>query len=123
MKKVIGIISIGLFILISLQSCVAGLGNVLTANGEVSGSAGLLLSICMLIAGLIAIMSKTGRGMTITSIIFYVFGGLIGIFNVGTYADLKIWSILSFIFGILILFHLIKNKEDYKKSLTTTTSN
>jgi|SRR5699024_8909213 len=118
MKKVIGVISIVLFLLVSLQSCVAGIGNTLSESGEVSGSAGMLLAISMLIAGIIAIMSKTSKGMTVTSIVFYAFGGLIGISNVGSYGDLKIWSILSLIFGGLILFHLIKNKEDYKKDST-----
>lgn len=57
--------------------------------------------------------------MTITSAIFYAIGGLIGITNVGTYADLKIWSILSFIFAALLIFNLFKNKEEYNKATTT----
>lgn len=118
MKKVIGVISIVLFLIVSLQSCVAGLGNTITENGEVSGTAGIMLSIFMLIGGIIAIVSRTSKGMTIAAIVFYVLGGLIGISNVGTYADLKIWSILSFIFAALILFHLRKNKEDYNKKAT-----
>lgn len=118
MKKVIGVISIVLFLIVSLQSCVAGLGNTISANGEISGSAGIMLAIFMLIAGIIAIMSRTSKGMTITSIVFYALGGLIGIANVGSYSDLKIWSILSLIFGGLILLHLIKNKEDYNKKVT-----
>lgn len=119
MKKVIGIISIVLFVFITFQSCVAGLGNAISDNEEVSGSAGIMLAIFMLIAGIIALTSKLSKGMTITSAIFYAIGGLIGITNVGTYADLKIWSILSFIFAALLIFNLFKNKEEYNKATTT----
>jgi len=34
MKKVIGVISIVLFLLVVLQSCAAGIGNALTGNDE-----------------------------------------------------------------------------------------
>lgn len=109
----LGIISIVLFLIISLQSCVAGLGNALSENGEVSGSAGLILSVFMLIAGIISVISKSNKGMTIVSTVFYVLGGLMGIANVGSYADLQIWSILSLLFGALLIFHMVKYKELY----------
>ena len=50
-KLVIGIISMVLFVLVAFQSCAAGLGNALADNGEVSGTSGMLLAFCMLIAG------------------------------------------------------------------------
>lgn len=113
MKKVIGIISIVLFILVSFQSCAAGVGNTLSNNKEASGTAGFMLAILMLIAGIIAIISKASKGMTITSIVFYVLAFIIGICNVGHYSDLKIWSILNLIFAALLIFHIVKNKELY----------
>lgn len=113
MKKVIGIVSIVLFALISFQSCAAGVGNALENNKTASGSAGFILAVCMLVAGIIAIISKYSKGMTITSIVFYAIGGLIGICNIGIFKDLQIWSILSFIFAALLIFHIIKNKELY----------
>ena len=116
MKKVIGIISIVLFFIIAFQSCAAGLGNALSQSNEVSGSAGFFLALCMLIAGIIALISKFSKGMTITSIVFYAIGGIIGIANVGSYADLMIWSVISFIFAVLLIFHIIKNKSLYIKS-------
>lgn len=45
-RLVIGILSIVLFLIISLQSCAVGIGNTLQDNGEVSGSAGFLLALC-----------------------------------------------------------------------------
>lgn len=44
---------------------------------------------------------------------FYAFGGLIGLANVGSYSDLKIWSVLSLIFAAILLITLfIKPKND-----------
>lgn len=120
MKKVIGIISIVLFLIIAFQSCAAGVSNALENSKEASGSAGFILALCMLIAGIIALISKFSKGMTITSLVFYAIGGLLGIANVGKFSDLKIWSILSFIFAALLLFHLIKNKSKYGKKETKT---
>lgn len=113
MKKVVGIISIVLFILIAFQSCAAGIGNALSNNKEVSGSAGIMLAVLMLIAGIIAIISKYSKGMTITSIVFYLLAFIIGIANVGHFSDLKIWSILNLIFAALLVFHIFKNKQLY----------
>jgi len=115
MKKVIGVISIVLFLLVVLQSCAAGIGNTLTGNDEISGTAGLMLAIFMLIAGIISIMSRENKGMTITSAVFYVVGGLIGITNAGSYKDLNIWGGLNLLFAALLIFHLIRYKEIYKK--------
>ena len=59
-KLVIGILSIVLFLLVALQSCAAGLGNTLADNGEVSGSAGFLLALGLLVAGIINICTRKG---------------------------------------------------------------
>lgn len=113
MKKVIGIVSIVLFAIITFQSCAAGIGNALSNNKEMSGSAGFMLAICMLVAGIIALVSKLSKGMTITSLVFYAVGGLVGISNVGHYSDLAVWSVLAFIFAVLLLVDLLKNKDKY----------
>ncbi len=113
MKKVIGIISIVLFAIITFQSCAAGVANALENSNSVSGTAGFMLALCMLIGGIIALVSKLNKGITITSLVFYALGGVVGIANIGKFADLKIWSILSFIFAALLLFDLIKNKAKY----------
>lgn len=115
MKKVIGIISIVLFIVVGFQSCAAGLGNAMSNNKEASGSAGMMLAVFMLIAGIVALVSKYSKGVTITAIVFYLLGGIIGLANVGHFKDLQIWSILNLIFAALFIFHLIKNKELYTK--------
>jgi len=109
-RTIIGIISIVLFLIIILQSCAAGIGNTLSGNGEVSGSAGLLLSLCMLIAGIVGIVTRKSRGGAITAGCFYAVGGLLGIANAGSFGDLKVWSVLSFIFAAVFIITAIKQK-------------
>lgn len=109
-RLVIGIISIILFLLISFQSCAAGLGNALEDNGEVSGTAGFILACCMLIAGIVGICCRKLKTGTIVAGCFYAVGGLIGIANFGSYADLQIWSILSFIFAAVFIITAIMQK-------------
>ena len=94
-KLVVGIISI------ALQSCAAGLSNALESNGEVSGTAGVLLAISFLVAGIVAICTRNGGKGGYVSTGFYVFFGLIAMMMAGSYADLTIWAVLSIIFGII----------------------
>lgn len=102
-KLVIGIISIVLSLFVLFQSCVAGLGNTMSENGEVGGSGGMLVAIILLIAGIVAIATrKAGKG-GIVSGCFYLVGGLIGISTAGSYSDLKIWGYLCVIFAIIFI--------------------
>lgn len=110
-RLIIGIISCVLFILISFQSCAAGLGNALEENGESSGTAGFILALCMLIAGIVGICCRKLKAGTIVAGCFYAFGGLIGIANVGSFADLMIWSVLSFIFAAVFIITGIMQKQ------------
>lgn len=110
-KLVLGIISIVLFILVSFQSCAAGLGNALSDSGEVSGTAGILLAFCMLIAGIVGICTRKSKGGGIVAGIFYLIGGLLGITNYGSFSDLAIWSVLCFIFGIVFILGSLKMKK------------
>lgn len=82
--------------LVGLQSCAAGLGNALENNGEIGGTAGLILAISLLIAGIGAICTRNG-GYVSTA--FYVLAGLISLLCAGSYSDLNIWSVVSLIFG------------------------
>lgn len=109
-KLVIGIISIVLFLIISLQSCAAGIGNTLSESGEVSGTAGFLLAVCMLISGIVGIATRKSekRGGSFTSVGLYIAGAIIAFANVGSYADLMIWAIVSGLFGIFYTIAAIK---------------
>ena len=124
-KLVLGIISILLFFLITLQSCTAGLSNALSENGSSSGSLGLFLAIFMLIAGIIGIVTRksSGKGGTIAVIVLYWLGTLITLGGAGSFGDLMIWGTVSFIFGFVFfgsilvnlpVFNTEKNKKLFK---------
>ena len=112
-RLVIGIISIILFVLISFQSCAAGLGNALQNDNSGSGTMGVFLAFMMLIAGIIAICTKNSRSKVTTMIptIFYWIGSLVGLGNVGIYKDLAVWATLSFIFGLVFVIAGVKTKK------------
>lgn len=112
-RLIIGIISLLLFLIISLQSCAAGASNILSGSGEVSGSAGFVLALCMAIAGIVTICMRKRESTPafIVPMILYFVGALLGSANVGTYSDLAIWSVLSAIFAALHIFFLFVCKD------------
>ena len=85
-KLVAGILSIVFFVFVSFQSCAAGVANTLSENGEVSGSAGLLVAIFLLAGGIVSIASRksTGKGGNIALIIMFGLAALIGFANYGS---------------------------------------
>ena len=110
-RTIIGIISMVLFVFITFQSCAAGIGNALAENGEVSGSAGFLLAVFMLAAGIVGVAGRKSKTCSIVAGALYALGGIIGIANVGSFADLQIWSWLSFIFAVVFIATGIAQKK------------
>lgn len=112
-KLVLGIISIVLSVFVLFQSCAAGVANSLSENGETSGSAGLLLAICFLVAGIVGIATRNGKsGGAYTAGGFYIVGALLGFANAGTlYKDLIIWSVIGLAFGIVFIVGTILGKK------------
>ena len=110
----IGIISIILFIIISFQSCTAGLSNALAENDSASGSMGLLLAIGMLVGGIVGICTRNSKSKVgcIISSIFYLFPSLLARTEFKSFPDLKVWSTLSTIFGIVFIICAIKTKKN-----------
>lgn len=115
-KLVIGIISMVLFLIIAFQSCAAGIGNALAENGESSGTAGFLLAICMLVAGIVSVAAKKSVGATITAAVFYACGGILAFANAGSFGDLKIWGTLSIVFAALYAFFAFRMKKEEKNT-------
>ena len=108
-KLVSGILSIILFVLVSFQSCAAGLGNAIEENGEVSGTAGLFVAIMLLTGGIVSIATrKGGKGGNIALIILFGIGSLLGYTMAGSYADLKVWATWCLICVVLAVVSLIK---------------
>lgn len=107
-KLISGIISIVLSLFVAFQSMMAGLANAMEANNESSGSAGLIVAICMLSGGIISIIShkSNSKGMNISLFIIFGLATLIGFVLAGSYSDLYIWSSWCLINMILAIVSL-----------------
>lgn len=113
-KLVSGILSMILFILVAFQSCAAGLANALSDNGEVSGSAGIIVAILMLSGGIVSVATRKleKKGGNIALIILFGLAALIGFTNYGSYSDLAIWSGWCLINAILAVVALVTGKKE-----------
>ena len=109
-KLVSGILSIVLFVFVTFQSCAAGVANTLEANGEVGGSAGIIVAIMLLAGGIVSIATrKGGKGGNIALIVLFGIGGLCGFTMAGSYGDLYIWAAWCLVCAIIVNnYYLIK---------------
>lgn len=112
-KLVSGIISIILFVIVTFQSCAAGLSNALEANGEVSGTAGAMVAVFMLAGGIVSIATRNakGKGGNIALLILFGLAALIGFANYGSYSDLAIWSGWCLMNAVLAVVAMITGKK------------
>lgn len=113
-KLVTGILCMVFTLLVLFQSCAAGVSNALEQNGEVSGSAGFMLSVLMLAGGIVEVSSRksTKKGGSIAAMILFILAALIGFANAGTYKDLNVWSAWCLILGILNLVSIFLMKKN-----------
>ena len=115
-KLVSGILSIILFVIVMFQSCAAGLANTISNNKELSGSAGIIVSIVMLSWGIVSIATRNskGKGANIALIVLFGIGALTGLTqNPTIFKDLLVWGGWCAINAVLALVSLIKgNKSD-----------
>ena len=113
-KLVSGILSIIMFFMVAFQSCAAGISNALEENGEVSGSAGVIVAVMMLAGGIVSIATrKGGKGGNIAIIVLYGLGALFGFALAGSFSDLNIWAFWCLICAVLAVVSLVKgNKKD-----------
>ena len=108
-RLVIGIISFVMALIVTFQSCFAGLGNAMEDNGEVGGSAGVVLAIFAIVAGIVTRKGE-GKGPFVAGG-FYLAGGIIGLAMAGSYADLKIWGVACIIFALVFIIGTILEKK------------
>lgn len=95
-KLVSGILSIVFAAFVMIQSSIAGIVNTIEDNGEVSGSAGLIVALLMIAGGIVSIVAKnkTTKGIHIAFVILFVIAAIIGFANAGgVYKDLIIWAL------------------------------
>ena len=114
-KLVIGIISIVLCCICFLQACALSIAESLM-DDNVGAAAGILVSFCMLIAGIITISTRNGGKGGYAAGGFYLAGAYIAFNNLENgYADLEIWMILSATFGIVMIFCTAKEEKNAQK--------
>lgn len=107
-------LSMVLFILVAFQSCAAGVANTLAENGEVSGSAGILVAVLMLAGGIVSVATRKSEknGGNISLLVLFGLAALIGFTNYGSYSDLAIWSGWCLInAGLAVLAMISGNKK------------
>lgn len=111
-KLVSGILSIVLVLFVLFQSCAAGMSNALEANGEVGGSAGVLLAIMMLTGGIVSIATRKSvkKGGSIALIVLFGIAAETGFAGAGSYSDLYIWAGWCAICAVMAIVALIKNR-------------
>lgn len=112
-KLISVILSIVLAAFVLFQSMAVGLGNSLSENGETSGSAGFLVAILLIAAGITAIVVRKSikKGAHIALIIMYGLAAIVGFTMAGSYEDLKIWAGWCLICAILAVVVIIKSKN------------
>ena len=111
-KLVSGILSIILFVFVSFQSCAAGVSNALEANGEASGSAGII--VLMLAGGIVSIATRKslGKGGNIALIVLFGLAAIIGFAGYGSFSDLAIWAGWCLINAVLAVVALVMAKKN-----------
>ena len=111
-KLVSGILSMILFVIVTFQSCAAGVSNSLQANGETSGSAGILVAILMLAGGVVSVATRNAekKGGNIALIVLFGLAALVGFTGFGSFSDLAIWAGWCLINAILAVVAIVTKK-------------
>ena len=112
-KIVSGILSIVLSAIIFLQSAAAGLVNTLEENGSTSGTAGFLVAVLLLSAGIVSIATnkKLTVGPSIAMAILCFIAALIGFTGADEYKDLLVWAIWCVLCGVMAILCMILGKK------------
>ena len=111
-KLVSGILSMILFVIVTFQSCAAGVANSLEAYGETSGSAGVLVAILMLAGGIVSVATRNAekKGGNIALIVLFGLAALVGFTGFGSFSDLAIWAGWCLINAILAVIAIVTKK-------------
>lgn len=109
-KWIAGMLSILFSFLVMLQSALSGVFNLITQNGEMSGTAGLLVAILMMAGGIMSFLSRNENKNQRNLCLAIIFGiaAYLGVTYAGNYQDLHIWATWCFLNAILGLTTFIK---------------
>ena len=113
-KLVSGILCIVMSMLVMFQSCAAGIANTLQENGEVGGSAGMIVAVLLLAGGIVSIVVRNskGKGGNISLIVMFGLAALMGFSMAGSYSDLYIWAGWCLICAVLAVVSMVVKPKD-----------
>lgn len=113
-RLVAGILCLVFCIIVTFQSCAAGIVNSIEESKDAGGSAGIFVSVLMLTGGILSIATRNnkGKGCAIALIIVFVLAALIGVSNAEVYKDLTVWAAWCGINALLALISLFVRKHD-----------
>ena len=117
-KLVSGILSMILFVFVTFQSCAAGVANTLQDNGELGGTAGIMVSIMLLAGGIVSVVTRKseGKGGSVATAVLFLLGALTGFTMAGSYGDLTIWAGWCLICGALAIVDIVLKRKNGKKN-------
>lgn len=117
-KLVAGILSIILFLLVTFQSCAAGMANAMEDKGGTSGSVGIIVAILLLAGGIVSIATRNAatKGGSIALVILFGLAAIIGFAGFGNYSDLAIWSGWCLINAIVAVVAIVKGPKKISTS-------
>ena len=113
-KLVSGIFSIIFTLIILLHSLLAGVVNTVLntvfGNSETSGTAGIVIAVLLLIAGItsIAVRKRETKKAYTALIVLFELAAMIGFVGSGNYSGLVIWGIWSFVCFVVAVFGMVK---------------
>lgn len=110
-KLVIGIITLIFSVMVLLQSCAAGLGDAIQAEGGTSGGSGMLVGFLMIAGGIVSIAARRSKGGAVACTILFGLAAIIGLTASGIFADLKIWGGWCLILSVV---HMISVFTQFK---------
>ena len=123
-KLVTGILSLVFPAMILFQSCAAGMSNALEGGDEVSGTAGLLLSLLMIAGGIVMIATRNSekKGGSVASVLIFGAAALIGYTLAGSFVDLKIWATWCIIMAAMNVVAMVKGirREEREQNVYLT---
>lgn len=98
-RFIISIVTMLFTFMILFQSCAAGLSNSLSGNLELGGTAGFILCICWWVAGILNLSRRTNLQSARNAAVAYIVAGAVGLLFSGSFTDLKVYSVVSFVFA------------------------
>lgn len=110
-KLVSGILSILFSCVILFQSCAAGVVNVIEANGDVTGTVGLLFAILLLTGGIVSIATRNKNVGNAALGILFAITALMGYAISGKFGDMVIWATWALACAILSVVALIREDK------------